>query len=558
MPLPIIHRLCDALDRLCWSGLQAGARDDELTTLAEALEAIAVQVPSASQLAAALRRCTTLPAMEAAPTLLKLAVAARRLRAQELGLPTVASTTAASTATPLPVPREGPPHHALPPLLLAEVRAALRRRTAPTQQVLAALAEPATAGEVRLWPLVDRGLDNPFLRATLVELAIRIGPPMAEPLQRRFNRRGGEADAARLTALAGILGKRLQPLLKSCILKGSAPVELAALEALGRHDPGALPGQLCERFDRAPPERRQTLLPLLASIATEAAARDRLLAHVVAGHPLPPEAFARLPEDPLPDWLDRLSREAPGIARSAAFIELLESRPVPSVRAWLREACHAPDAPLRRQAAEALLAIREPEDLRFLAGRGVQDEALALIGITALISLGEAEAFEVLAPRMTAWSAANPPDIAELPAWLSLLLSILGTRSDRRWVQLLSPLAAQGRIPFIRALASLGGPAAVEPLAQAALAGGASARHAVHALGELGLPEALPPLLTLLQAPGPSEHLEVLLGALAAVGDARAVPALEALRASPGLPEAQRPFVDAVLQAVRNRERKSP
>jgi hypothetical protein len=50
----------------------------------------------------------------------------------------------------------------------------------------------------------------------------------------------------------------------------------------------------------------------------------------------------------------------------------------------------------------------------------------------------------------------------------------------------------------------------------------------------------------------------VLLGALAAVGDARAVAPLEALRARPEFPEAQRPFVDAVLQAVRNRERKSP
>ena len=188
----------------------------------------------------------------------------------------------------------------------------------------------------------------------------------------------------------------------------------------------------------------------------------------------------------------------------------------------------------------------------------MQDEALALIGITALVSLGEAEAFGVLAPRVTAWSAAAPPDVAELPAWLSLLLSILGARSDRRWVQVLAPLAAQGRIPFIRALASLGGPGAVESLAQAALAGGASARHAVHALGELGIPEALPPLLQLLQAPVPPAHLEVLLGALAAVGDARAVPVLEALQASPGLPEAQRPFVAAVLQAVRNRERKSP
>lgn len=457
----MLEPLRAALARLAFDGLGDPVGREALAQLAARLEREAHAVPRAGVLAEALRRLLAQPPSGGAPRLLKLLVAVERL---------------GSDAAPVPLPEPGAPlatppdravPSALPPLELAQLRAALSRRTTPPAAVLERLADPTTGEDPRVWPLLEEGLAHPFLRDACAALIPRLGADWEPRLLAAFDRRGAATESARLRAISTIMGPRALPLLRTCARRGSRHVRDEAMEGLLRQAPEEASHLLCEQFDGAP-DAPEALLGRLAATGLEPALL-RLIRWLEGGGVLAPRAFLRLPAEAMSTWLALAESEAPALTDTAEFFELLEHHPAPSAKAFLHaRTCH-PEPAVRRRAAQALLSGADPALLAELSSRGEIDPALEAIGVAASFSLGPAHAFDALAPRLAALTSSAggrttaPPD-SVLPQWLTLTLQLLTPLSDPRWRAALQPLADGGHPVILHALRQLG-PVSEDPRA---------------------------------------------------------------------------------------------
>jgi HEAT repeat protein len=224
MPSEQLRELANDVARLLAAGSRAAAGDPALRKRGQALRALSAKVPALGAMADAIDRAAEPSAF------LDLLAMVRRARAGLAG--------AGADGTIEPVERSGPWTTASAAAELLCLRDALRQR-----DWYGAVKEAAGRGTLADLRLLDpllgwlAGLDDGMAHSVAQDWLRPLAGALVPELLRRFDVRGGKADAARLASLCALDRKAARPLCLRVLTEGDTPLRALALETLTRIAP---------------------------------------------------------------------------------------------------------------------------------------------------------------------------------------------------------------------------------------------------------------------------------------------------------------------------------
>ncbi len=357
-------------------------------------------------------------------------------------------------------------------------------------------------------------LGQPSARAEVVRALVRYGERVTDLLVEQLEAEEMETRQAAVAALGRIGDAHAVPALTRVL---TADDELVI----------ATTGALAKIGDR------RAFDPLLGLLGhSKAAVRQAAISALNSlGHPDMPARAAVLLCDP-----DPLVRES--AARIAGYFGY------PECVDLLFELCHDEDEGVRRAAIESLPYLEDDRVLPTLVA-ALQDGPRK-VRASAARALGQAESPDVLWPLLSALEDADP--------WVRYYATrSLGRLAFPESLDALAHLAREDEANMVRAAATealgqIGGAWAVTILAPLVEAEEHDlSRAALRALGQIGHPDALPPILAALHASDPEQRLDALY-ALAKRGGVGAVGALQWVATTDAEPRVAQAALEALAR----------
>jgi len=361
---------------------------------------------------------------------------------------------------------------------------------------------------------LTRLLGNPGARAEVVEALVRHGARVTDLLLEQLHAEDPETRQAAVIALGRIVDARAVPGLTR-VLTEQPDLVVVAPGALAKIGDGRAFEPLLNLLGHPDVAVRQAAISALNSI----------------GHPEMPARMTVLLNDPEP----RVRESAARIAGYFGYPECVD---------LLFERCHDGDENVRRAAIEGLPNLEDERVLPTLVA-AVEDDK-PRVRAAAARALGQVEGREVFAPLLHA--------VKDADAWVRYYAArSLGQHGFPEALDALAHLvqtdkAIMVRAAAIKALGDIGGARAVTilaPLAEAEERDLYSA--ALEALGRIGHPDALPPLLAALRSPDANRRLDAL-RALAERGGVGAAGALQWVAATDEEPHVAQAAVEALAR----------
>jgi HEAT repeat protein len=524
MPRETIRKLSEDVGALLVAGGHLAPGDPGLARDKDALGKLAAQLgdkaPVIGQLGAAVGQVLGAQGKDATRELVTLATRVAQVRAAQ--------------AQPAPASDDGRPLVAVPPLGtpcnakdLDDLYEALVHKGQGRMEIINRAIESGAIADLRLVEALIHAMADPYIGDLVSEQAIpRLGRALIAPIRGRLNLRGKAVDGRRLKALVAVEKAEARDLLGQALREGSADVREAALDAIADHVQGIaefepLALEAIEK-ERSGDVRRaavralagygsdQSLAALLDAIEVDA---TRLAASEALGRSRHPEAVRRmlamlteaLATKPKPAKKDdpkaKAAQERAKQKRQeivAALLQALAGQKDPAIAAAGLELVPEFGA----VAAHAVVGSGDRGQLATIADLlDGDDDGLFPVAASAARALGPDEAWK----RLTAPWKAKDRTTQRGQARLAVIAELVDP-AEQRWVDFLIQMVSESPVVAQYAIGPLGAARdrrATRPLLK--LLEGDTKRDkqlqfgvaVVHALGRIGDPAAVDPILAL-------------------------------------------------------------